>query len=523
MLRTSLRLYLSVVAALPYGCLPTQDIASDAATLPTPEVRAFDAQGRPAALERLPRRPRLQISLGTPLNPGIDAPWLLSGPCDDALLTDLDKLPLSAAHRASIVETRRRSRGPVIEIEPLAPLDSGAVYTLALPRTAAKHLSAAFTATLQVDDSPRAGASFRASFPAADAAGVPRDLAYALITFDGAISGAESGLWLEDDRGFAHPGASEIVACRDYDHAAVSCIQWHPQRPLAAASRYTLRSGAALTDAHGATIPELHVSFATQSDDDAEAPPQWQRTICGVDEQELPVGCAMVGDTEIGLRLSRNPLVRLVVELGAERFAVLPSAGSTQLRFGELAADSDYTIKLTTYDARLYSETNTWLLRTAAPLPTLSITEVYADPVGREPDQEYVELWNYGGASLELGGLLLSDNLEDLGRPLASEVRLAPDARALLVSDAFDAAAPEDVSPSPGCLLVRVGKALTRGGLSNAGEPLFLRTAQGVRISAAPDSPAPAPGQCLVRASDDPRHGEPGSFVRSAAGCSPGR
>jgi hypothetical protein len=67
-----------------------------------------------------------------------------------------------------------------------------------------------------------------------------------------------------------------------------------------------------------------------------------------------------------------------------------------------------------------------------------------------------------------------------------------------------------------------VGKALAAGGLRNSGEALYLRDAEGRRISAAPGLP-PRTGRCLVRIAADMRTDEEAAFEHSEeAGCTPG-
>jgi hypothetical protein len=73
-------------------------------------------------------------------------------------------------------------------------------------------------------------------------------------------------------------------------------------------------------------------------------------------------------------------------------------------------------------------------------------------------------------------------------------------------------------------LLVRHDGPLTGSGLLNRGEALFLRDAQGRRISAAPARPKTSAGGCLVRVSEALRDGAVGTFVANTDdGCTPGR
>jgi hypothetical protein len=515
----SLSVLLAAYACLLARCAFAPDFPADSA-LVTPTLHAVDARGQDVPLDRLPRRPRLSVGLQVQPSALNNGPWLFTGVSDHALLDDLSKLPLSAAQLSRSVAVRHRWAGPQLEIEPMIELSPGASYTLALPRKAAMNLPQPFTAELRVDDSSLGGAAVRATFPPAQASAVPTDLALALISLDGVVQGSEHGAWLEDESSLAHPAQAEEVSCADYDSAAVSCIRLALQAPLAAASRYVLRTGRALTDAHGALVTELQAAFTTHAGTQAEVP-TWQPGSCALDEQTLPFGCVLLADERVELQLFQNPALRVTAQLADQRIAVLSAGLSATLRFAELRPDQAYTLDLETFDASLHAERTTWPLRTAPVLPTLAISELNADPRGHEPEQEYLELWNFGGETQSLAGLRVSDDPQEPGTVLPEQVSLAPGARALVVSDGFDPNDTRDQSPAPGSLLVRVGKSVTRGGLANSGERLYLRTAAGYRVSSAPGLPAPRQGQCLVYTAEDPRTAEPNDWVLSD--CSPGR
>jgi hypothetical protein len=124
---------------------------------------------------------------------------------------------------------------------------------------------------------------------------------------------------------------------------------------------------------------------------------------------------------------------------------------------------------------------------------------------------------------VELLGFALSDRTDEVGEPIARPLLLSPQARVLLVPDAFDPREGRDVAPPPGALLLPIGKAIGSGGLRNAGEALYLRDPLGRRVSASPEGPRSRPGECLVRVTGDPRSGAAGSFELAPEGCTPGR
>mgnify|MGYP003471432755 CR=1 FL=1 len=488
-------------------------------------LRACDARGQPVPLTHLPRLPRLLLEVPAPAEPD-GAPWLFAGAMDRNLARDLMRLPLTAASQERVVPTRRAHSGHDLSLVPQATLRAGAHYTLALPLSALSEAQAQqnerqpWSVDLHVDDSPAAGAAVRGSFPAPGAAGVSPGLAWAALSFDGEVYGASDGIWLEDTAGFALPGVTQPMACEALDTTAVSCMRWLPRQALARATSYTLRSGQALRDAHGAELEALRIDFTTAAESGTLLP-TWQRGVCAVDEQTLDEGCARVLDDRIELRLFPSSNVRVRVELGGKPQLALPRSEGVHIALTGLAPDSEQRVSLSALDAEERETRRELTLRTAATLPTLSISEVYADPAGEEPAQEFVELWNYGARGLPLAGLYLGDSARELGQLIESEAHLAPGARALLVSDAFSAASALDVPPRAGSVLVRVGKTLTPGGLSNRGQALYLRDAAGHRLSATPDRPAPQAGLCLSRIDLDPRAQDPEDF-RSGEACTPG-
>jgi hypothetical protein len=127
--------------------------------------------------------------------------------------------------------------------------------------------------------------------------------------------------------------------------------------------------------------------------------------------------------------------------------------------------------------------------------PRLQIAEVMANPVGPEPQQEWIELHNEGTAAAETAGVELVDAAGSV--PLSS-FTLAPGGRVLLVRSDFDAAATglqlEEAA------LVRL-PSLGGNGLSNQGEALSLRR-DGIVLSESPAEPKPKEGLSLARGED---------------------
>lgn len=149
---------------------------------------------------------------------------------------------------------------------------------------------------------------------------------------------------------------------------------------------------------------------------------------------------------------------------------------------------------------------------TSPPLPHVVISEVLANPLGPEPDQEWIELVNDGLAAADLAGYVLGDIGGETALPPAL---LEPGARALLVNETFVEDDEIDPPPAPGTLLLRVPK-LGKDGLKNDGEPLKLVDAAGEVVSRFPPAPRPKAGQSVARVSPAAPDGVASSFFVAA-------
>ena len=492
-----------------------------------PILVALDARGRTCDLAELPRRPRFELTV-TGLDPNGPGLLLFEGEADAELLADLERLPLTAASMRRLVPARTELTHDHVIFMPATTLARAAPYTLALPRTALQPSArngrdAPWTRVLYTASGPNAGAAVRGTFPADGMAGVATTLDFAVLTFDGAVDGLASGTWLEDANGWAVPARIESWPCTDFDTDAVSCVRIAPAVPLQALSEYALRTGGDLRDAHGARIDQTVTRFST-GESAASVPLAFVSEGCALDEATTPVGCALRGDDQLRVRIQLNSPARVRVQLGDRLIARLAGSRPIDVGFDSLAPGMRHALRVHVEAGDSANLDVQFELDTLAALARVSISEVLADPLGPEPDAEWVELLNYGEQPIALRGFAISDRPDELGTRIERDVVMPAGARALLVSDAFGAATGFDVPPAAGALLVPVGASLTRSGLANAGEALYLRDEQRQRVSAAPAAPEPRAGVCASRVSADPRSNAPGSFAYAIEeGCTPGR
>jgi hypothetical protein len=159
---------------------------------------------------------------------------------------------------------------------------------------------------------------------------------------------------------------------------------------------------------------------------------------------------------------------------------------------------------------------------TLTPSPAMThlvITEVLANPAGIERDQEWVELYNDGGAPIAVGGYALEAGGRSTLLPAGV---IAPGSFALVVTEGFVADDGVDPAPAPGTMLLRVS-AIGGDGLSNDGERLVLRDADGQTLSAFPAMKGKS-GVSNARVTPDALDGYADSFAPSSNGsATPGR
>ena len=217
-------------------------------------------------------------------------------------------------------------------------------------------------------------------------------------------------------------------------------------------------------------------------------------------------GCAVVGDDRLAVRPPEAPMLWNVE--GAGRAWQIASHGSEPFELRGLPPSQTLTLEIETTDTLGDERRSAIVVATAPPSAHWSISEVYADAVGPEPAQEWVELYNAGPADGSTDGLVL----EDVGGATPLPAATVPAGGfALVVAIDFDPASPWDVAPREGTPLLvvdRVGK----NGLTNGGEPLRLIDANGALLAEFPADPSPKSGVSVaLERLDDPAS----PFVRS--------
>lgn len=190
---------------------------------------------------------------------------------------------------------------------------------------------------------------------------------------------------------------------------------------------------------------------------------------------------------------------------GAPRFVSFEVSGDDQasgalvIDAGEtlrgLAPSSSYVLSLAVLGADGARDEGALSLVTEPPRARPALSEVLANPVGKEPREEWIELYDDGLAAVELEGWVLREPGGDVVLPAHV---LEPGAFVLVVRDDFVGDGLFDVAPALGVPLLRV-PTLGGNGLSNAGEPLVLVDPSGLVVSRVPAIATPHAGRSLCR------------------------
>jgi hypothetical protein len=237
---------------------------------------------------------------------------------------------------------------------------------------------------------------------------------------------------------------------------------------------------------------------------------------CEPGELRFGPGCAYVEDDRLRLRAPERALFWAVSGGSLDAHFVTRAGGTTTLR--GLEPGRRQTVEVEWLDANGRWSSERVALETDAPRAHFVLSEVYADAIGPEPQQEWVEIVNDGLAPGSLEGHLLFDVGGSTALP---EAWLAPGEHALVVEEGYDASGAWDAPPAPGTQLVRVPK-LGKSGLSNQGEPLRLDDPEGRVLSRFPATPKPKPGVSIARRLASADDGDPASFARAERGPTPG-
>ncbi|MSP25759.1 MAG: lamin tail domain-containing protein [Myxococcales bacterium] len=198
----------------------------------------------------------------------------------------------------------------------------------------------------------------------------------------------------------------------------------------------------------------------------------------------VPFGpaCALVEDDRVVLAMPDAALFFSVVALSGGGFEQVFTSTPGGVVLHPFAPSSTPTLMVTSIDDAGYTRSAVVTLATKPPMSHVILSEVFANPLGPEPAQEWVELYNDGLVPALLGG----SRFRDIGgETVLPEAVLAPGQYALVVGEDYVDNGEYDAAPAPGTLILRVPR-LGKSGLANSGEPLELINIEGKVLSRFP-------------------------------------
>jgi len=489
----------------------------------TVDLEVVDYQGREWPLEAVPRKPILKLHLDRALS------FVASGGkatlIDGSLTHDQYRkvqTDQSFVRLTNAIDLAYDDHPKILSLVPQQVLIRGATYTLlllapSLPRTDMSLV----TITLVVSNKPDAGAEVIETWPANGAMAIGTNLPYIDARFDGALQPQKLEFVLQHRDRF-ETVAAQLTDCRELGWEDGVCIRAHPPQ-LEPSSVYQLTFSSQTRDSTGATLHSTPVTWTTAAQADNTAP-ALEPLECFADEKTIEGGCLSVYDHELSLRFVALEGVSAVMTAGGDTSYIRSGHGDGTLYLGNLQANTDARVHVLWRDTSGNPSSSEFRVKTKPALPTVAIMEACSNPLGPEPDQEYLELYNYGTTDVSLQGFTLADSLSAKGKALGSSFVLAAKSRLLIVAQNFNPQHPAEPGVQPGVAFLRVEGDLTTSGLSNAGETVILRDAAGQRVSAATLLPSTQAGRCLQRRSDVAiRAWERSHFDESKGGqCSPG-
>lgn len=516
------------------GCLdaPPPFVRTDAgvdagSTFSVVAVSVSTLVGEVRTLANSPRRLEVRVELSEPAENADFAILLLRGEADDALVQDFEVSPLRAETLARDVPCTRESRGTKIVLTPMSPADAGEhlLVVIAPWLKSAAHVALdgdVRTYPIHISTQAGDGAVLVESWPADGTSDVPLTLPFAALRFDGELSNIQEGITLSTQGGTHVDTIRRETACNEIGFQHGVCVVLQPTNELVPGATYALAIGDALRDGTGAPFEPAQIQFSAARDRDT-VPLHFAPPPCAIDESSGPLGCLLVDDAQAILRTRASGPARAWLTLGMLRDNVVSTRGDMELRLFPLPPAAFVNAELRFVDLGGASQSASLPFTTTAPLASLSITEIRPDPVGPEPQQEYVEVLNYGDVGVDMLGFSLSDRADSLGDVITSSQRVAPHSYVLLVPDSFNAESTEDTQVPPGVPLIRIGTSIGSAGITNRGEPLYLRDESMRRISAAPALAVSRAGACITRVSESMRDGSSGAFAEDPRHtCTPG-
>ncbi len=324
------------------------------------------------------------------------------------------------------------------------------------------------------------------SEPAAGSNGVPTNVARIVVSFNEAVGPGRISV----------AGAPAIDARLEQGGLAASIA---PGNDVHGSSRIELSLDGFL-DSDGEAPFGDTLWFESASGPDLD-PPELLPLACEATESAVGPACVEGAGDVATVRIAADEPVRvtLVATDGRSRIEAASAGSATAhtIVLRGLASERSVDLEIAAFDLAANGTEVAGAFDSGTPLPSLVLSEVYADPVGPEPEQEFIEVVNVGESAVVLDGLAVADGA-GTGDPIVGAPPLAAGAYAILVHPAFVPGG-ADPAPAPGAAVVRLAGPIGSNGLLNAGETVSIVDAAGRTVCVAPDLLPPRTGTSIER------------------------
>ncbi len=493
------------VAWLLSACFPAANETADAARSELLDMHVLDAEGGRWPLDAMPRMPAIVLTLAGDARALSGSVWLVRDAPAPELLEDLARPPLRRATEAQVIPITRDTNGNMLTIAPRSPLEPGAALTL----LGLHGDEPVFERTLYVSRAAGAGARFVASLPPHGASAVPPNLDTVLVQLDGTVrNDPATRLSLTQVDGENVPIDATIEDCAPRALGHGSCVTLSPRRPLAPNVAH-VAGLVGLRDATGHTLAPSEVRFTTAASPDRQAP-RLAELSCTPDAQRIAgAACLLSQDERATLTVLADEPARVSLRTAQAAVAAIGGHEPVRLRLDGLKPSSEAIAALTVVDAAGNRFEEAITIATSPALARISIDEVRSDPLGPEPQQEFVELLSSAAEATSIMGYAITTDPSAKGRRITTDLAVLPGERVLVVAERFDVADTRDGPLAPGLRIARLDGPLS---LANGGHALVLRDRDGRRLDETPTLAAPE-GACSARMPS-------GAFA--TATCTPG-
>jgi hypothetical protein len=351
--------------------------------------------------------------------------------------------------------------------------------------------------------------------PAPGTTGVPLNLAAVSVRFPTDVTFSNAGLKITGAGQRASAGVPARASCPDAGFG--NCFRIPLTGLLLPATTYLVAIADGVVDASGQAVSSGPVGqFVTAAEADLSAPAITALTV------EASGPCVLVR-----FQTDEPAAATLLIRGGEAQRDIPAGAGATTFSVAATVANfgagTEVQIVARAVDlAGNFAESAAVAVKVPAALLPIAITEIHANPAGPEPAQEYVEIRNLDHVGADIGGLIFEDSK---GADILPASILDGGAYALIVPAGFDPTSVLDTSPRPATPLIRVDSRLGSDGLSNGGEVVRLRTADGTIVSsysAAIDVSASKWSGKSVHRTSEGACDQPASWTHLPASATPG-